>query len=329
MPGGDPIAYERVRSILEAIAAQVKGEPCVTYLGPGSSGHYVKMIHNAIEYGLMQLIAETYFMMKTGLQLSDDECHGIYRDWNQSELGSYLLEITAQIFLQPDEKSDRRLIDVILDVAKQKGTGMWACQDAMELQVPLPTLDAAVAARDLSTFVADRKKAKICLKGAEVPSGIDKETFLRQLRNAYYVGSIICFTQGMALLQKASVNYHYNLKLESIARIWRGGCIIRAAVLEPIMSAYRESPDLSNLLLNPRLAEEVGQRQKDLRSIVQISASFGFPIPAFMASLSYYDSFRSAWLPANLIQAQRDYFGAHTYERIDEAGSFHSEWGQS
>jgi 6-phosphogluconate dehydrogenase len=326
MPGGDKAAYERVRPVFEAIAAQVKGKPCVTYLGPTSSGHYVKMIHNGIEYALMQLIAETYFLMKTALELTDDECHEVYQEWNQSELSSYLLEITAKIFLKNDDSSQKRLIDVILDVAKQKGTGKWTCQDAMELQVPLPTIDAAVGARDLSTFDADRKTASMRLKGSKVHSKIERDPFIQQLRNAYYASSIITFAQGMVLAQKASQVYRYDLNLESIARIWRGGCIIRAELLEPIMSAYRETPELSNLLLNSELASEVEKRQDDLRSIIQTSARNGYPVPAFMASLAYYDGLRSSWLPANLTQAQRDFFGAHTYERVDKPGTFHSEW---
>lgn len=326
MPGGNKDAYERVRPILESVAAKVNGEPCVTYLGPRSSGHYVKMVHNGIEYGLMQLIAETYYLMKSTLGLSNDECHDIYQDWNKSELSSYLLEITAQIFLKKDEKTDKRLIENILDVAKQKGTGKWTCQDAMELHVPVPTIDAAVGVRDLSTFKEERKKAYSIFAGHQIKSPLDRKSFLSQLSNAYYVSSIITYSQGMALLQRASTAYRYNLNMESVARIWRGGCIIRAAVLEPIMSAYRESSQLSHLLFDPHLSEEIINRQHDLRTIIQTSVGFGFPIPAMMASLSYYDSYRSPWLPTNLTQAQRDYFGAHTYERVDEPGTFHSQW---
>jgi len=328
MPGGDATAYERVRPIFEAIAAKVDGKPCVTYLGPRSSGHYVKMVHNGIEYGLMQLIAETYYLMKSALHLSDDECHAVYREWNSSELNSYLLEITSKIFLKEDEKTHKRLIDVILDVAKQKGTGMWTCQNAMELQVPVPTLDAAVAMRDFSTFDTDRKQANTSLIGPAFNPSFKRAELINQLKNAYYGSSIMTYAQGMGLLQKASTFYQYDLNLEAIARIWRGGCIIRAGVLEEIASAFHRMPELTNLLLDPHLGGEVGKRENDLRNIVQIAASFGFPIPAMMASLSYYDAYRSSWLPANLIQAQRDYFGAHTYERIDQNGSFHSDWDQ-
>lgn len=326
MPGGNRDAYARVQPILEAIAAHVKGSPCVSYMGPGSAGHYVKMVHNGIEYGLMQLIAETYALMKTALSMSDDQCHEVYRQWNGSELNSYLLEITANIFLKEDEKTGRRLIDVIRDVAKQKGTGMWVCQDAMELQVPVPTIDAAVTARDLSSFAADRAQANATLYGPDKKLSVESTRVLEQLRESYYASSIITFAQGMAQLQRASVAYHYELNLETVARIWRGGCIIRAAVLEPMMVAYHKNPRLSHLLLDPYLAGEVGKRQLDLRGTIQTAVGLGIPVPALMASLGYYDGYRSLWLPANLIQAQRDYFGAHTFERIDEPGTFHADW---
>ncbi|MDD4974571.1 MAG: NADP-dependent phosphogluconate dehydrogenase [Bacteriovorax sp.] len=327
MPGGNPEAYEHIRPILEAIAAKVNGEVCVSYLGPGSAGHYVKMVHNGIEYGLMQLMAETYHLMKKVLKLSNDECHEVYKEWNKKEFNSYLLEITEKIFLEKDDKTNNRLIDVILDVAKQKGTGMWVCQDAMELQVPIPTIDAAVSMRDLSLHKEERKMAGLYLHGPEIKFKGDRKLFLQQLGNAYYASSIITFAQGMALLTKASVTYSYDFKVEDIARIWRGGCIIRAALLEAIMSAFH-STQLSHLLLDSHLHLEVRNKQADLRAIVEAGSRFGIPLPAFMASLSYYDGYRSEWLPANLIQAQRDYFGAHTYERIDEVGVFHKNWGQ-
>jgi len=329
MPGGDRTAYDRICPILEAIAASASGEPCVTYLGPTSAGHYVKMVHNGIEYGLMQLIAETYYVMKTVLKVTDDECHEIYAEWNRSELSSYLLEITAQVFLKRDDRGSGFLMDVVRDVAKQKGTGKWTCQDAMELQVPVPTMDAAVAVRDLSGYVADRKIANALWAGPEITTPKDRGAFLKQLRNAFYACSIITFAQGMALLGRASEEYGYDLNLGMVARIWRGGCIIRATLLESIVDAYREEPRLSNLLLNGPLAGEIANRQSDFRSIVSYSATSGLPVPGMMASLAYYDSYRSAWLPTNLIQAQRDFFGAHTYERIDRPGIFHSDWSTS
>lgn len=328
MPGGDPKAYERIRPILEAISAKVNGEECVSYLGPGSAGHYVKMVHNGIEYGIMQLIAETYHLMKNVLKLSNDECHEVYKNWNKGEFNSYLLEITEKIFLVKDDKTNNRLIDFILDVAKQKGTGMWVCQDAMELQVPIPTIDAAVSMRDLSHYKEERKMAGLYLNGPVVNFKGDRKVFLQQLGNAYYASTIITFAQGMALLSKASFVYDYDLKLKDIARIWRGGCIIQAALLESIMSAFQHTTQLTNLLLDSYLHLEVTNKQTDIRVVVEAACKFGIPLPAFMASLSYYDGYRSEWLPANLIEAQRDYFGAHTFERIDKAGVFHKNWSQ-
>jgi 6-phosphogluconate dehydrogenase len=333
MPGGDKQAYERVRPILEAISAHVNGEPCVTYLGPHSAGHYVKMVHNGIEYGLMQQIAESYQLMKTGLQMSNEDCHKVFLEWSQSELNSYLLEITAQILQTIDPKTGDHLIDLIRDVAKQKGTGSWMCQDAMEIQVPVPTIDAAVAARDLSAFDEDRKKAAETLLGPvqsrPAQNLKERKAFLDQLKNAFYAGSVITFSQAMALLLKASSDHKYDLNLESIARIWRGGCIIRASLLEPIMTAFHKTPELTNLLLEKNLGHEVVERESDLRSVVQTAVVWGLPAPALMASLAYYDGLRAKWLGANLIQAQRDYFGAHTYERVDEKGTFHTHWDQS
>jgi 6-phosphogluconate dehydrogenase len=327
MPGGPKAAYERVQPILEASAAKVDGEPCVTHLGPGSAGHYVKMVHNGIEYGIMQLLAETYDLMKRGLGLTNDDLHGVYREWNQGELDSYLMEITANIFLQPDDRTDKRLIDVILDQAKQKGTGKWTSWDAMDLQASTPTIDAAVVARDLSGHKAERESASRKLLGPLPTFHGDRETFIRQLRNALYASVVMTYAQGMALLKAASEAYGYGLNPESVARIWRGGCIIRAALLQDIRKAYKNRPDLANLLLDPHLGEEVMNRQEDLRTVICTAAGLGLPAPALMATLAYFDAYRSAWLPANLTQAQRDYFGAHTYERIDAPGTFHTEWG--
>jgi 6-phosphogluconate dehydrogenase len=329
MPGGTKEAYERVRPILEAAAAKVGDEPCVTYLGPNSTGHYVKMVHNGIEYGLMQMIAETYDLMKRGLGLTNDKLHAVYDKWNRGELKSYLMEITANIFLQKDEKTEKRLVDVILDQAKQKGTGKWTSQEALDLQVPTPTIDVAVVMRDLSGYKAERKAASAVLRGPSPTFKGEKERFISQVEKALYVGMIITYAQGMALLKQASETYGYGLNLEAVARIWRGGCIIRAAMLEDFRAAYQARPDLPNLLVDIHLAREVGFRQDDLRTVVSIAVKRGIPVPGLMTTLSYYDGYRSAWLPANLTQAQRDYFGAHTYERIDEKGTFHTQWGQS
>jgi 6-phosphogluconate dehydrogenase len=326
MPGGPPAAYERVRAVFEASAARADGEPCVAYLGPGSAGHYVKMVHNGIEYGLLQLIAETYDLMKRGLGLNDDELNAVYSAWNRTELASYLLEITADIFCTVDEKTGRRLIGEILDEAKQKGTGKWASEDAMELQIPIPTVDSAVAMRNLSMYKKERTAIHAALELPVQKFSGDRAAFLETMRSALLAAMILTFAQGMAQLDAASAACGYGLRLETVARIWSGGCIIRAALLGKIRAALARSPVPANLLLDPVLGSEVRARRDDLRRTVCEAAGLGIPAPALMASLGYLDSFRSDWLPANLIQAQRDYFGAHTYERIDGKGVFHTQW---
>jgi 6-phosphogluconate dehydrogenase len=328
MPGGLIESYERVRPLFEVAAARVNDIPCVTYLGSGSAGHFVKMVHNGIEYAIMQLISETYDIMKRGLGLSDAQMHDIYCKWNKSELNCYLLEITGNIFSKMDETTGKRLIDEILDLARQKGTGMWTSQSAMELQVPIPTIDVAVAMRDLSVFENQRTSASKTLHRPMRSIKNDNRLFLTQLRQAFYTGMIITYAQGMAVLASASEKYEYHLDLEAVARIWRGGCIIRAALLEDIHDAFRKKSDLPNLLLDLNLSKKVMKNQEDLRHIVCQACESGIPIPGLMVSLGYLDAYRSSWLPANLIQAQRDYFGAHTYERIDAKGTFHTEWGK-
>jgi 6-phosphogluconate dehydrogenase len=328
MPGGPKEAYERVKAIFEAVAAHVDGVPCVTYLGPGSAGHYVKMVHNGIEYGLMQLIAESYDLLKRGVGLTDDELSALYHDWNSSELSSYLMEITSNIFRKIDVQTGKQLVDVILDVAKQKGTGMWTSQDAMDLSVPTPVVDAAVAMRNLSALKSDREALGKLYKLRTLQFKGDRNKFISQLKGAIYTAMIITFAQEMAQLQAASKAYAYELDLEDVARIWRGGCIIRASLLEDIGTAYRLHPNLANLLMDRRLRKLVKKNQKDLRLIVRVGAKLGLPVPALMASLAYFDGCRSAWLPANLIQAQRDDFGAHMYERVDARGEFHTNWEQ-
>ncbi|AFM24807.1 NADP-dependent phosphogluconate dehydrogenase [Desulfomonile tiedjei] len=327
MPGGNKEAYEQVRPLFEAAAAQVNGDPCVAYLGSGSAGHYVKMVHNGIEYGIMQLIGETYDIMKRGLQFDAERLHQVYEEWNQGELESYLVQITSGIFLQRDKKTSLPLIDRILDEAKQKGTGKWASQDSMDLGIPLSTMDTAVVMRHLSALRHDRQQGASIF--GECGSFEDKsEVQVEDLRNALYACTIMTYAQGMALLSAASKHYQYDVPLSDVARIWRGGCIIRAAVLEKIRSAFEKRPDLSNLMFDESLGKKINECQGSLRKLVRSATAVGIPIPAFAASLSYFDSFRSSWLPANLIQAQRDYFGSHTYERIDEPGAFHTEWGQ-
>jgi 6-phosphogluconate dehydrogenase len=356
MPGGAREAYERVRPILEAVAARVpvvpsglavaaastaaeaglspngaahdEAELCVAYMGPGGAGHYVKMVHNGIEYALMELIAESYDIMSRALGLTDEELEAVYRRWNEGELNSYLIEITANIFGKVDERTGKRLVDVILDQAGQKGTGKWTSQSAMDLGVPAPTVDAAVSMRDLSALKDEREQAAQILHGPQRTYRGERPQVLHQLHNALYVGMASAYAQGLALLRVASQSFHYDLKLEEVARIWRGGCIIRSAMLEPIRAAYSAQPDLPNLLLDQQLGWEVMARQPDLRAIIRSTVGLGISIPGLSAALAYFDGYRSAWLPANLIQAQRDYFGAHTYERIDEKGVFHTHWSE-
>ena len=328
MPGGLRQAWERVRPVFEAVAAQVDGEPCVSYIGQGSAGHFVKMVHNGIEYGIMRLIADAYDLMKRGMGLNNDELSAVFDQWNGTNLRGFLVEITARIFQKTDAKTDKRLVDGILDVARQKGTGMWTSQTAMELHVPVPTIDIAVSMRDLSTLKTERVAAsKLWGSSATMQVG-DKKALLMQLQRALYAGMLVTFAQGMALLHVASRSCGYDLNLESVARIWRGGCIIRSTLLDPVAAAFRRRPDLPNLLLDPAIATELSAREADWRSVVCAAVAHGIPVPGLMSALGYYDSYRSEWLPANLIEAQRDFFGAHGYERIGEEGTFHTEWTQ-
>jgi len=326
MPGGDREAYERIAPILEAAAARVEDEPCVTWLGPGSAGHFVKMVHNGIEYGLMELIAESYDLMKRGLGLSNAELASVYRRWNEGPLASFLVEITARIFTRQDDRSEADLIDRILDAARQKGTGMWTSQDSLELQVPAPVIDMAVMMRDLSAQTDERAGASKLFQGPSATIDARADEVISHLENALLSAFLITYAQGMALLQRASEKHNYGLKLEEVARIWRGGCIIRAALLENIRAAYHERADLPNLLLAPPIAQKVGAHQAALRETVQTMAARGIPAAGLMAALAYLDGYRSGRLPTNLIQAQRDFFGSHTYERIDVKGPFHTEW---
>jgi 6-phosphogluconate dehydrogenase len=329
MPGGPEEAYRLIEPIFTAIAAKVDGEPCVTYIGPRGAGHYVKMVHNGIEYGNMQLIAETYDLLHRGAGLSAAELHEVFAEWNRGELSSYLIEITADIFAQIDEETGRPLVDLILDEAKQKGTGKWTSQNALDLGVPTPTINAAVTARIISAYKAERVAASKVLSGPSPVLEVDPGEVVRTLRDALYAAEICSYAQGFALLRAANQEYDYNLDLAAIARIWRGGCIIRARLLNDIRTTFERNPDLPNLLVDPTFGEVVQERQGALRQVVQWAAARGIPTPAFSASLAYYDAYRTARLPANLIQAQRDYFGAHTYRRIDKEGVFHTEWIQA
>ncbi len=329
MAGGAKDAYENVRALFEAAAARVDGEPCVACLGPSSAGHYVKMVHNGIEYGLMELLAETYDLLKRGLGLNDDELHAFYADSNRGDLAGYLVEITGRIFSRQDDRTGQRLIDEIRDVAQQNGTGMWTSESALELGVPVPTIDAAVAMRNLSVLDQERVSAGDVFRRPAQSFCADREGFQTQLRSALFAGNLIVFAQGMALLKAASKRYAYDLDLSVVSRIWRGGCIIRTDALGRIADAYRARPEPPNLILDPVLAKALLGHERDLRDVVVAAVQLGLPAPALMTALGYLDSYRSAWLPANLIQAQRDYFGAHAYERIDARGTFHTEWNQS
>ncbi|MBI4772986.1 MAG: NADP-dependent phosphogluconate dehydrogenase [Deltaproteobacteria bacterium] len=326
MPGGPKEAFERVRTILEPSAARVKGEPCVAYLGPRSSGHYVKMVHNGIEYGIIQLIAESYDLLRRGLGFDIEHLQSIYEEWNAGILDSYLIEITARILGQKDGKSGNPLLDMILDRARQKGTGKWTSRDALDLQVPVPTIDIAVAMRNMSDYASERRKAGAALRGPSNSFTGIREIFIQELEKALFAAVLLTYAQGMSLLRRASLTYEYDLDMEAVARIWRGGCIIRAALLEDIRHAFRMQPDLENLTLSPEIGERLLQAQEHLRSVVCTGVELGIPVPGFMSALAYYDSYRSIRLPANLIMAQRDYFGAHRYERTDAEGTFHTDW---
>ncbi len=328
MPGGPREAYDRVGPVLEAAAARVNGEPCVAYIGVGSAGHYVKMVHNGIEYGLMELLAESYDLMKRGLGLGPEELHAVYAAWNEEELNSYLVEITARIFLKKDERTGKPLIDLIRDAAKQKGTGMWTSWEAMDLQVATPNIDIAVVMRDLSGYRKERMALAQAMTGPNPAYAGDRGRFVAKLKNAIYAGMIVVYAQGLALLKRASATYDYGLKLETVARIWRGGCIIRAGLLEDIRAAFQARADLDHLLLDAKLGRQFMARQWDLREMVGIAAELGLPAPGLMMSLAYFDACRSVHLPANLTQAQRDYFGAHTFERLDAPGTFHANWDE-
>ena len=329
MPGGPRKAYERVRHLFESVAARAQGEACVAYLGPGSAGHFVKMVHNGIEYGLMGLIAETYDLMKRGIGLTDEEMAVIYERWNTHTFQSYLLEITSHIFRHVDTKTGKKLIDLILDEARQKGTGKWTSQAAMDLHVPVPVIDAAVSVRDISDRKKERDAASRVLTGPLITFQGKRDVFIDGLEKALKAAFIITYAQGMVLLRHASDTYGYSLNLADVAKIWREGCIIRSALLENIRVMFQSRPDLPNLLLEPQMGQEVAAYENDLRETVCAAAKLGIPASGMMAALTYYDNYRSAWLPTNLIQAQRDYFGAHTYERVDEKGIFHTKWEEN
>lgn len=328
MPGGDQSAWEVVKEILMSSAAKASdGEPCVDYMGPRGAGHYVKMVHNGIEYGDMQLIAEIYDLLHRGLGLSHKALGDLFEEWNQGFLSSYLIEITAHILKTNDFETGLPILDVILDEAKQKGTGRWTSQNALDLGVPTHTINAAVVSRIISGMKDQRLEASQWLKGPSPTFKEDKRNLLIDAaKHALFASKIISYAQGFGLLKAASDEYDYNLNLKSIAKIWRAGCIIRAELLDDIMAAYDRDPGLSSLLFDQYFREQVVRRQGAMRYVINTAVGMGIPVYALSAALGYFDAFRSARLPANLTQAQRDYFGAHTYRRLDKEGSFHTDW---
>lgn len=326
MPGGDLSAYQELSDVLTTIAAQAADGPCCAYVGPAGAGHYVKMIHNGIEYGDMQLISEAYYIMKNVLGLSARELHQVFAEWNKGELDSYLIQITSDIFTKADPETGIPLVEVILDKAGQKGTGKWTSQSALDLGVPTPTITEAVFARCMSAYKAERVAASSILEGPKSRFTGDRDAFLRAIHDALYASKICSYAQGFALMKAASEEYGWNLNFGDIALLWRGGCIIRARFLDRIKEAFARESKLNNLLIDDFFHSAIHRMQDNWRLVVKTCKELGIPTPAFSASLDYYDSYRRAVLPANLIQAQRDYFGAHTYERKDRAGVFHTEW---
>jgi len=329
MPGGPIEGWNAVGPLLNAIAAKAPedGKPCVTYLGPGGAGHYVKMVHNGIEYGDMQLIAEAYDILRGVLGLTAAELADVFTEWNSGELDSYLIEITSKIFRRIDEETGDALVNRVLDKAAQKGTGKWTSQNAMDIGAPIPTINSAVTGRIISSLKDERVAASALLPGPDTgPYTGDRQALIDAVRDALYASKISAYAQGMSLLRIASQEYNYNLNLGEIASIWRDGCIIRARFLNRITEAFERDNGLVNLLIDDQFRQAVSQRMPAWRKVVITAIERGIPTPAFSASLAYYDSYRTANLPANLLQAQRDFFGAHTYERTDKPGVFHSSW---
>jgi len=325
MPGGNREAYQHVKPIFEAVSAKYKGEPCVAYLGPKSAGNYVKMVHNGIEYGLMQLTSEIYDLLKKGGDFNNDELHQTYSKWNEGRLQSFLVQITSEIFAQEDDLGEGQLVDKILDKAKQKGTGKWTSQNAMDLGIPVPSIDIAVSMREISALKEERIQADALYNRPKVKL-VNKEKLENLAEQALYFSFIITYAQGLHQLADASNEYGYELEIAEIAKIWRAGCIIRAGLLADITEAFNEDKSLPNLLLSPLFIDKVQNTVNAARELVAYAATNGIPVPGLSNSLTYFDGYTSSRLPLNLIQAQRDYFGSHTYERLDKDGIFHTEW---
>jgi 6-phosphogluconate dehydrogenase len=327
MPGGDPAAWPLVQPILQTIAAKAPdGRPCCEWLGPDGAGHFVKMVHNGIEYGDMQMICEAYWLMRSVLGLSPAEMHDIFVEWNRGELDSYLIDITAQILARMDPDTGKPMVDVILDTAEQKGTGKWTSATALDLGIPAQTIATAVFARMLSALKTERVAASQVLTGPDATFSGDRKAFIANIRHALYASKICSYAQGFQLLRAANEHYGWSLDFGTIASVWRAGCIIRARFLSKITEAYASDAALPSLLLDRYFAAAIKQAAPGWRSVVATAAEMGVPVPAFSSALAYYDSYRSAVLPANLLQAQRDFFGAHTYRRVDREGVFHTDW---
>lgn len=326
MPGGDMEAWLKLKPLLEAIAAKVNNEPCVAYMGKGAAGHYVKMVHNGIEYAIMQLISEVYDILKRHAGLNNNELHGVFKKWNGERLQSFLIEITAAIFSKEDPGTGNRLIDVILDKAGSKGTGKWTSQDAMDLGVAVPTIDMAVIMRSLSAIREERVAAAVLYKPVTKPASSGKEKIIEQLQDGLYCAVLLCYAQGLAMLHKASEELQMDIPLKDVVRIWRGGCIIRSSMLELFVAAFTAKTIPPNILLNKKIAALVKRSSGNLRKSVKLAGSNKIPAAGLMSALAYLDAYTCEQLPVNLIQAQRDYFGAHTYQRIDQEGNFHTEW---
>ncbi|ANF97647.1 NADP-dependent phosphogluconate dehydrogenase [Paenibacillus bovis] len=327
MPGGQESAYKLVEPILTSISAHVDGDPCCTYIGPDGAGHYVKMVHNGIEYGDMQLIGEAYNLLTSVLGADTKELHSIFDEWNKGELDSYLIEITTDIFTKYDEETGKPMVDVILDAAGQKGTGKWTSQSALDLGVPLSMITESVFARFLSAIKEERVAASKILSGPKTESfSGDKAEFIEAIRKALYASKIVSYAQGFAQMRAASDEYGWDLKYGNIAMIFRGGCIIRSRFLQNIKDAYDKDGGLKNLLLDDYFKNIVENYQDAWREVVATAVKYGIPVPGFSSALAYFDSYRTERLPANLLQAQRDYFGAHTFKRVDKEGTFHYEW---
>lgn len=327
MPGGDKAAYAVVKEMLEAVSAKVNGDPCVAYIGPGASGHYVKMTHNGIEYAIMQLLAETYDILKTGLGYDNQQIQQVFEKWNNGRLQSFLMEITKDVFLTKDTQTGQYLVDLIKDEAKSKGTGKWTSQEAMDVETPIPSIDAAVSSRNLSKL----KKLRVELAKVYEPAHqiAASASFIDDLEEAFYFAMVSAYAQGMHLLWQASNNYQYELNLAEIAKIWRGGCIIRAEFLEDIYQAYKKEPKLQHLYSDASIQHKIKQSLKGTRNVISSAIQAGIAIPSYAASLTYFDTLKSGRMPSNLTQAQRDFFGAHTFERIDIEGIFHAGWSQN